>query len=215
MPSPIALCIEELEPAGDTIRFVQCVAVGGLEPGLRVGADGRVLWLDGPAAFLLCVSGDDRLVLLKPQDAVPGDISVHRAGRSVVAAAGKPVVLLDRDRIVVGGRAMRVHIHGAATKVHEPRVLPQPARWKFRTAAATLALGAVVGAASGTASGQTAVPGTSPESGAGGAEGSPDAGAESDASHDAEAGIEVREFPPVIVREPPAAGCCARNPGSS
>lgn len=215
MCEPLALCIEDPSAGDGPGRYVQCVALAGGEPGLGVDRNARPLWNSREGlVFLLCVSGDDRLVLFRPDNAEPADVFVHRSGRSVAAEPCKPVVLLDKDRVQIGLRTLRVHIHGAAEEIHEPRALaPQPARWKFRTAAASLVLGAAIGASSGSASGQTPAPQQPPDGGdSGGAGGNPDAGTESDASEDrADAEIEVRDLPPVIVRRP--AGCCARSPG--
>lgn len=225
MTDPIALCLEALDAAEGESRYVQCVAVAGRGPGLRVDGNARAVWeSEQDAAFLLCVSSDERLILLRC-DADDGvAIHVHRAGRSVQAYAGKPIVLVDKDRIQIGDRTLRVHVHGPAPEIHAPRALPARApRWKFRTAAATLALGAAIGAASGNAAGQSAPQVQRQDAGStGGAGGGMDSGTESDASEDGpDAPIEVREAPPAMEPGPrpidpgPPGGCCARTPGRS
>jgi hypothetical protein len=223
MVEALALCLEDLDTAEGDCRYVQCVALAGRGPGLRVDRNARPLWnSEQDVAFVLCVSADERLVLLRPEETDNVTITVRRAGRSVVAHAGKPIVLLDKDRIQVCDRSLRVYLHGPAGEIHEPRELaPRPARWRLRTAAATLALGAALGAASGNAAGQSPRPMRGQDAGNTG--GAADAGTDNDASEDGpDAPIEVREAPPVIESGPrpidpgpPAAGCWARTPGQT
>ncbi len=150
MPLPIALCIEDLEAPRPSERYLRCVAIAGAEPGLGLAPDGTIRWKqETPLACELWVSLDDRLILLRPAGAI--EIRVSRAGRSLLAPEGKPVVLRNQDQLELGGRSFRVHVHGRAPTVHppawlEPAPAPRPevhAR-AARTAAAALALGAAL-----------------------------------------------------------------------
>jgi hypothetical protein len=154
MPEPLAICIEDLEPRSGALRYLRCVAVVGRQPGLRFDAAGAVLWRsDAGVAAELWVSGDDQLILLRPDGAPPS--TVRRAGRAVVAPVGKPVVLRDQDELEVGGRHLRVHVHGPAPEVAAPSPLPEATAAAtapeggpgvLARAAAALALGAALGA---------------------------------------------------------------------
>jgi hypothetical protein len=154
MPEPLAICIEDLEPRPGAPRYLRCVAAVGRQPGLRLDAVGAVLWRsDVGVAAELWVSGDDQLILFRPDGAPPS--TVRRAGREVVAPVGKPVVLRDQDELEVGGRHVRVHVHGPAPEVAAPAPLPvEPAVQPvtdggpgvLARAAAALALGAALGA---------------------------------------------------------------------
>lgn len=148
MSSPQAVCIEDLD-ASDEARFVSCVALPGGEPGLGLDGAGQARWRRRfDLACELLISGDDRLVLLRDEEAPA--VEVSRAGRSLQAPAGKPVVLLDGDRLNVGGRRLRVHLHGEVEHVYEPTPLtPEPSELSPSGAsrAAAAALAAVVGAA--------------------------------------------------------------------
>jgi hypothetical protein len=163
MPEPLAICIEDLDAIRGEPRYLRCVATVGRQPGLRLDAAGVVRWQsDAGVAAELWVSGDDQLILYRPEGA-PGS-TVRRAGRAVVAPVGKPVVLRDEDEIDVGGRHLRVHVHGAAPEVVAPSPLPEepgavPLTGEtasrgsaeggasvFARAAAALALGAALGA---------------------------------------------------------------------
>ena len=152
MPKPIAICIEDLAPATESARYLRCVALGGTELGLSVDGQGAVLWQHEAGAFSLVVSLDERLVLLRPVGAAPSTVS--RGGRSLEVPCGKPVVLIDQDRVDVGGRRLRIHLHGEAPQVHAPAPLPAEDPESAgtlsnlaRAAATALALGAAVGAA--------------------------------------------------------------------
>jgi hypothetical protein len=147
MSEPLAICIEDLEPSSPAVRYLRCVAVPGRRPGLRIDRAGAVLWRsDDDVACELCVSGDDKLILYRPEGAAP--VVVRREGRWLDVPAGKPVVLLDRDRVEVGPRRLRVHVHGTARTVAAPSFLPVPESRGFgRSVAAAVALGAALGAA--------------------------------------------------------------------
>ncbi len=101
MSHPISVCIENTgakRPAG---RFTRCVAVPGSGPGLALDARGCVVWRSEEAPVCrLCVSLDGCLVLLRPEGAPK--VTVRRAGRSLEAPVGKPVVLLDGDDTLLG-----------------------------------------------------------------------------------------------------------------
>ncbi len=141
MPAPLALCLEDLDAAPSSDRYLQCVAASGSEPGLGLAADGAVLWRELALACELWVSADERLVLLRREDAPP--VTVSREGRALEAPAGRPVVLCHGDELRLGGRRLRLHLHGRATAVTAPR----PLRERVGQVAAALAVGALVGAA--------------------------------------------------------------------
>ncbi|MBI5535715.1 MAG: hypothetical protein HY898_23490 [Deltaproteobacteria bacterium] len=143
MPEPMAICIEDLEPVSGSPRFVRCVAMAGGLPGLRMSFDGSLSWMtEQAAACELWVSGDERLILLRPQDAPP--VRVTRAGRSIDAPMSKPVVLVHGDEITIGARSFRVHIHGKAPSVHAPSPLVEPTWGVAAKVAAVVAMGAAV-----------------------------------------------------------------------
>jgi hypothetical protein len=113
------VCLEDLASAGDD-RFLQCVALPHRGPGLRLDGEGQVRWDDDdPRACALLVSTDGKLILLRGEESAQA--RVHRAGRSVDVPAGKPVVLLDKDEVEVGGRRLRLHVHGVTSEVSAPR----------------------------------------------------------------------------------------------
>ena len=156
MPSPKAICIEDLITTDDNARYLRCVALAGRQPGLRVDRAGVVLWKsDEELACELWVSADERLMLFRPEGGAA--VTVSRGGRSLDVPEAKPVVLLDQDELGVGGRALRVHIHGDAPGVHPPAPLevrppaePSSLRGAAQSAtaaAAALALGVSLGAA--------------------------------------------------------------------
>lgn len=153
MPTPKAICIEDLRGADDASRYLRCVALAGRQPGLRLDREGTVLWrADEELACELWVSADERLILYRPQEGAP--VTVQRSGRSLEVPEEKPVVLLDQDQLQVGGRSLRVHVHGDAPAVHAPSPLevPAPPSGGARLAqaasatAAALALGLSLGA---------------------------------------------------------------------
>ena len=90
MPTPIALCLEDVgAPMRD--RYLRCDAVTGARPGLDFDAAGQLTWqCDQPAARLF-VSADERLILMRLESALP--LVVRRAGRHCNVPTGKPVVL--------------------------------------------------------------------------------------------------------------------------
>jgi hypothetical protein len=147
MVRPLAICLEDPAAPAEGERYLRCVAVPGRQAGLRVDAAGRVLWRDDAGtACELWVSGDEKLILYRPDGG--GRVVVRRAGRELDVPCGKPVVLLDQDRFEVGGRTLRVHVHGPASAVAEPSYLPPRAPGRGLSRAATaIALGAALGAA--------------------------------------------------------------------
>jgi hypothetical protein len=144
MSRPLAICLEDLQPRASDERYLRCVAVVGRAPGLRVAGGGAVLWRDETdTACELWVSADERLVLYRPEGG--GRIVVRRASRSLEVPATKPVILLDQDELEVGGRRLRVHVHGDAPRVHAPEYLRAPSSRVPAKVAAALALGAALG----------------------------------------------------------------------
>ncbi len=143
MPKPLAICIEDLD-APKASRYVQCVALPGRQPGLRLNDAGRAIWFSEQAvACELWVSADDRLILYRPEGAAPA--TVRRAGRSLDVPFAKPVILLDKDEVDVGPRHLRIHVHGEAPAV----VAPHPLAVKLtplERLAQSAATAAVVGA---------------------------------------------------------------------
>jgi hypothetical protein len=190
MPQPLAICLEDLDAAIDE-RFLRCVAVPGRRPGLRVDAAGAVLWRsDERVACELWVSADDKLILFRPAGAAA--VRVTRAGRSLEAPEEKPVVLRAADEVAVGGRRLRVHVHGPSSSVVAPSPLPAAERpGSFRRAAAVVAVGAALGAAAtlgaGCGGGSTGTQTPEPESSDASVVPEPDAAQED---------IEIRYQPP-------------------
>lgn len=198
MPKPLAICIEDTAAIAPSRRYLRCVALSGADPGLRVTADGEVLWRsEAAAAFELWISQDERLILYRYPDGAR--VVVRRDGRWLEAPAEKPVVLLDQDLVELGERRFRIHIHGAAPVVHEPSWLaeqpPQVTRRPLARAAAALALGAALGGAGCKKAGDQTKTGP---------------------AADAEAPIEVRESPPAPPMDPtpPQAGPDAGTDGA-
>ncbi len=142
MPKPMSLCIENLEPHPGVPKYVRCVALPGGQPGLSLGLNGAVLWeSDETIACELWASGDDRLILYRPEGAVP--VALRRAGRSLDVPCSKPVVVIDQDEIDVGARRLRVHVHGVAPVIAAPSIVaPERGvlRRLVRAAAAALAI---------------------------------------------------------------------------
>ena len=139
MSHPISVCIENTgakRPAG---RFTRCVAVPGSGPGLALDARGCVVWRSEEAPVCrLCVSLDGCLVLLRPEGAPK--VTIRRAGRSLEAPVGKPVVLLDGNEIDVASRELREFMtrpgsdrHGTSTS----RVSPSGGRTRRRSSSSS------------------------------------------------------------------------------
>jgi hypothetical protein len=147
MARPLELCIEDLGIGEEQDRYVRCVALVGGTPGLALDREGVIHWMpEGEALTGLWVSADGRLVLLRGRGAAP--ITVERGGRRVDAPEGKPVILLDQDRLHAGGRELRVHLHGEALEIHPPLPVRGNALGRLaRATAAALALGAIAGPA--------------------------------------------------------------------
>ncbi|MEJ5310935.1 MAG: hypothetical protein WHX52_14320 [Anaerolineae bacterium] len=143
MTKPLAICIEDLNAPSKASKYLQCVALPGRQPGLRLDEVGRVLWFSEKAvACELWVSADNRLVLYRPDDAPP--VKIKRAGRSLDAPFDKPVILLDKDEVDVGARHLRIHIHGEAAAVAAPTPLvvkPGPFDRLAQTATAAALIG--------------------------------------------------------------------------
>ncbi len=140
MPQPLAICLEDVGARDPADRYLRCVALVGRQPGLRVDAVGTVVWKpDELPACELWVSADDRLILYRTGAEA---VAVHRAGRSLEVPSGKPVVVLDQDSFVVGGRTMRIHVHGPAPAVAPPSPLRPAARRTAAGVAAAVALSA-------------------------------------------------------------------------
>ncbi len=147
MPKPIAICIEDMDAQAKN-KYLRCVALPGRQPGLRLDEAGGVLWQsDDGVSCELWVSADDRLILYRPDGAAP--VTLRRAGRSLDAPCGKPVVLIDQDQVEVGSRRLRVHVHGQAPSVAAPSPLPVRQRPLDRLAR-TVATAAVIGAVAAT-----------------------------------------------------------------
>jgi len=159
MPTPLEICLEETHMPEDGERFIRCVALPGGEPGLALDRAGDVRWLPEAEAsgFGLWVSGDEQLILLRGVAA--GPITVRRAGRAVEAPPEKPVVLRDQDLLELGGRQLRVHVHGAADEIHPPERLSGSSLARgARATAAAIALSAAVGLGGVAAAGPAAGP---------------------------------------------------------
>ena len=143
MPKPLAICIEDLNAPSKASKYLQCVALPGRQPGLRLDEAGHALWFSEKAvACELWVSADDRLILYRPDGALP--VQVRRAGRSLDVPFNKPVILLDKDEVDIGARHLRIHIHGEAAAVAAPTPLvvkPSPFDRLAQTAAAAAVIG--------------------------------------------------------------------------
>jgi hypothetical protein len=140
----LEICLEEIEETNDE-RFIRCVALPGGQPGLALDRDGAVRWMpEEPAPYGLWVSADGQLVLLRGSGA--GPIVVARGGRSLEAPPEKPVILLDGDLLRVGGRELRVYLHGETVASRPPERLSASALARAaRATAAAVALSAAVG----------------------------------------------------------------------
>ncbi|MBI5487309.1 MAG: hypothetical protein HY905_08250 [Deltaproteobacteria bacterium] len=146
MSRPIAICLEDLRAGSPERRYLRCTALVGRAPGLRLDGAGVVEWgVEGGAACELWVSADERLILYREEGA--GAVMVRRGMRSLEVPSAKPVVLLDQDEVEVGGRRLRVHVHGVASGVRAPEYLRAAAPRGASKVATALALGAALGAA--------------------------------------------------------------------
>ncbi len=122
MPEPLAICLEDLDATDPDLRYLRCVALVGRRPGLRVDRRGDVTWCTGDEVGCeLWVSADDRLMLFRPAGAV--GVLLRRAGRSLDVPEERPVVALHQDSVEVGGRRLRLHVHGRAPSVQAPSPL--------------------------------------------------------------------------------------------
>jgi hypothetical protein len=144
MVKPLAICIEDLDAQSGTGKYLRCVALPGRQPGLRLDGTGRVVWRsDDGASCELCVTADGRLALYRQEGM--GRVTLRRAGRSLDVPSAKPVIVIDQDRIDVGARRLRVHVHGEAAAVVAPSPLrARPRRLDRLAQAVTTA--AVIGA---------------------------------------------------------------------
>ncbi len=132
----IAICLEDCYPAHEGLRHLQCTVVQEL--GLHVGPGGVVD--AGPGSCCeLRVTGDGRLACLATAGSLPGG-RVHRGGRFVDLAPGKPVILCDGDFLAVPGRCYQIHVHGEARRHAVPTFLHEQ-----EPAASTLARFAAAG----------------------------------------------------------------------
>jgi len=187
MPTPLALCLEDLAPSSRSERFLRCVALAGRKPGLRLGPDGVVAWRsEAPVACELWVSLDERLILLRPAGAPP--IVVRRAGRVLDVPFDKPVVVTDQDVVEVGPKRLRLHLHGQALEVTAPMFLPERSMAGATRLAAVVAMGAAVVGCKGT--------GGEVRGGASATTTGPATTAPATGATTATAPIEVRESPP-------------------
>jgi hypothetical protein len=114
----ISLCLESLGAPAAEARFLSCVALATGAPGLGLASDGSVCWQRADAAAAIEVAGDGRLMLRRI--AASGPFAHVRAGRTHEPGAGTSTVLLDGDELELGGRRLRVHVHGAATSASPP-----------------------------------------------------------------------------------------------
>jgi hypothetical protein len=146
MPRPLEICLEDLDHEPEDESFVRCVALPASETALALDATGAVQWMpERTDVHALGVSADGRLILLG--SAAAGEIAVTRGPRSLAAPEGQPVVLLDQDLLQVGGRRLRVHVHGEIEAVRPPERLRGMARLA-RAAATAVALGGALAAGS-------------------------------------------------------------------
>jgi hypothetical protein len=240
MADPIAVCIEDLRPSNADRRYLRCVALVGHDPGLGFDDQGRVCWRsDANLACELLVTLDGRLALWRR----PGSerVVVTRAQRSLEVPVEKPVILLHEDELSIGGRPLKIHVHGVATAAVAPEYLiaTRPRRALFRSAATAVVVGASLAASTPGVAQQgppievrdqppaPPFPPPSPDASPGlemAVE--PDGGVdEASVSEGAEGGpgdvdaeaqpIEVRDQPPAIAEPPPPAGCCTHQPGAA
>lgn len=143
MIQPISVCIEVVGKRSSSPQFTRCVALPGRQQGLSIDENGQIRWKEGgDVAFELWVSADERLVLFRPNRACPS--TVDRKGRTLEVPEEKPVILVHKDEVFVGGKHLRIHLHGPAPQVHEP--VPVAPRKKVRRAMLAAATAFMVGA---------------------------------------------------------------------
>jgi uncharacterized surface protein with fasciclin (FAS1) repeats len=121
MSAPLAICIEYMKPRTKA-KFMQCVALPGRQPGLRLDSRGKLTWQQELAAACeLWVSGDDHLMLYRLEGMAP--VTLRRGPRSLEVPCAQPVVVIDQDEVAIGARHLRIHIHGAAASIKPPAPL--------------------------------------------------------------------------------------------
>ncbi|PKN24261.1 MAG: hypothetical protein CVU65_12310 [Deltaproteobacteria bacterium HGW-Deltaproteobacteria-22] len=148
MPRPLAICIENCYPPHESLRYLRCCAITGVDPGLAVTPGGEVVWKsDGPSLCEIWVSSDEKLICFRPPGA-PAGARIHRAGREVTLEENKPVVVISGDYLLLPGHCYRIHVHGEASEVTGPRFLdfeePASSTWARFAVAGALVLGTVV-----------------------------------------------------------------------
>lgn len=144
LPTPIEICLEELDDMSSATPYVRCVAIAGGQPGLCFSAEGELWWrLNDNATAELWVSRDGQLIFYRSQ--TKRGVSLTRVERHLELPLGKPVVVLDGDEIRVGSRHYRIHVHGATHNVTAPERL-------VLARVRQLAVGAVIAAGTLTAS---------------------------------------------------------------
>jgi len=151
MLKPLAICVEDINAAPTASRYTRCVALPGRQPGLKLDGEGKILWRsDDTAAICACelwVSEDSRLILYRPEGSSPAVL--HRAGRSLNVPCDKPVILINMDRLDIGNRQLRIHLHGKTSDVTAPTPLASDAKQHFlkpKFLAQAAALAAMIGA---------------------------------------------------------------------
>jgi hypothetical protein len=220
MAKLLAVCVENLATSDPDERYVRCVALPGRQPGLRIGCGGEVLWRSDDAVCELWVSSDERLVLWRIADTEP--VVVRRARRSLQVPPQKPVMLLDQDEVEIGGRSLRIHVHGPVSEEAPPQPLVlRPNRIGFRAAATATVLGATLVAGAAGAAQQSnepvevrehpPAPPLPPDEPDVSEVDSQDAGL--DQANDASYEREPTVVPLYGVPPPPSSGCCAKQPG--
>lgn len=135
MPKPFAICIENLK----TGTYLGCVALVGDKPGLTLNNDGIPQW-EQTGCVDIFVTADNRLGLLYNNGPT---VKVTRNTRTVEAQAGKPIIILDKDKLTINKTELQIHIHGEALQVHPPTLLdiPKPSKISHFKKAAVMALG--------------------------------------------------------------------------
>jgi len=123
MPTPLSICIENCYPPHESLRYLRCCAITGVDPGLIVSTGGEILWQTEADRFCeIWVSSDEKLICFRPIGAPPG-ARIHRAGREVILEENKPVVVIDGDYLLLPDFCYRLHVHGPAPEVTAPGYL--------------------------------------------------------------------------------------------